>query len=272
MAEPPYELVDPIGNLHVVPVDALQEFCDEYGLDRPDNIARLGLADNKWRFSQQWQALSKLRWLQLVEKKTLQPVKNVPLQPVLGETGLFLTHVACNNPRMIDNNSRVIFMEKEFSRLLGKHPPPQYKGWARVEVSIAHAREFFGNSTRNFSSGQVCTAERTRILICCLCGLHTAPHLTAPHHTAQHRIISHLSDPIRSCPIRSESIRSDPVPSRVVACASGASVDGRLPRRLAWAGGGLGRHGNSDPLYSRCGVGIGGGGAIGARIAREKAR
>ena len=169
MAEPPYELVDPIGNLHVVPVDALQQFCDAYRLDRPDNIARLGLAENKWRFSQQWQALSKLRWLQLVDKRTLhlQPVKNVPLQPVLGETGHFLTHVACNNPRMINSNSRVILIEREFSRLFGKKPPAHYKGWARVEVSIAHARELFGNNTRNFSSGQVCAAERTRMLRCC---------------------------------------------------------------------------------------------------------
>ena len=31
-----------------------------------------------------------------------------------------------------------------------------------MEVSIEYAREFFGSSTRNFSSGQVCAAELTQ--------------------------------------------------------------------------------------------------------------
>ena len=139
-----HELVDPIGVLHVVPDADLQAFCARHGLGRPDNVARLSDEASKWRFSQNWQALKSVRWLKFVHKKSLTRVEGVPLQPVLGETGYFLKHVACNNLNMVDGAGRVVFREKEFSRLLGKSPPPQYKCWARATPTLEEAREYFG--------------------------------------------------------------------------------------------------------------------------------
>ena len=154
------ELVDPVGRLHVVPSANLLAFCKLHSLDRPDNVERLPTDNNKNRYVQNWQALNKLRWLKFVDTKTMQRIEGVPLQPVLGGTGYFLKYVACSNPKMVDKCGRVIFIEKEFSRLLGKSPPPHYKGWARAELTLEQARKFFEDApvphTHRATSPQVC--------------------------------------------------------------------------------------------------------------------
>ena len=106
------ELVDPIGRLHLVLEKDLAEFCAANGLKRPDNVKRL-LEGGRWQFSQHWQALCHVRWLQHVHRNNLCPVDGVALQPILGETSYFVQHVACNNELMKD------FVSKELSRLLG---------------------------------------------------------------------------------------------------------------------------------------------------------
>ena len=144
------ELVDPTGRLHRVPRGRLVEFCASVGLERPDNVARLDEKDNLYKFSQQWQALNKLRWLQNVDKKTLLPVPGVSLQPVLGETSHFLRHVACTNPNM---QHITIANRDNFSRMFGKHPPSHYKGWRALSLSLEHARECFTSVTTNHCVG-----------------------------------------------------------------------------------------------------------------------
>ena len=144
------ELVDPTGRLHLVPRDRLEYFCASVGLERPDNVARLDQKDSPYKFSQQWQALNKMRWLQCVDKKTRLPVPGVPFQPVLGEASYFLRHVACNNPNM---QNITVANRDDFSRLFGKKPPPQYKGWAAVQLSLEHAREYFMSVTINHYVG-----------------------------------------------------------------------------------------------------------------------
>ena len=140
-----HELVSPIGVLHRVADERLLTFCAQHGLERPDNIARLAQGDSKYHYSQEWQALHHVRWLRFVDKKTLKPINGVAMQPVLGSTGYFLEHVARNNPNMVDVTGRVIFKDAEFSRLLGKKPPPHYKGWARATITLDEARKYFGH-------------------------------------------------------------------------------------------------------------------------------
>ena len=74
------ELVDPTGRLHRVPRGRLVEWCASVGLERPDNVARLDQKDSPYKFSQQWQALNKMRWLQCVDKQTRLPVPGVPFR------------------------------------------------------------------------------------------------------------------------------------------------------------------------------------------------
>ena len=141
-----YELVSPDGRLYRVPEGQLTDFCERHGLERPDNVGRLSGDNCSFRFSQNWQALNKVRWLQFVHPKTLLPIDGVEEQPVLGETGYFLEHHAPLNPKMskiVNGKREHIFSDKEFSRLLGKSPPSQYKGWARCYPGVEEARAFF---------------------------------------------------------------------------------------------------------------------------------
>ena len=140
------ELVDPLGWLHIVPATALMDFCAANRLTRPGNVKRLP-EGGKWQFSQQWQALGHVRWLQHVERSTLLPVDGVALQPILGETSYFVQHVACNNALMKG------FVSKELSRLLGnsQSKPEQYKGWREIKLSMEQARQQFVGATFNFA-------------------------------------------------------------------------------------------------------------------------
>ena len=79
-----HELVDPVGVLHLVRGEDVLHFCSKHSLERPDNVARLSDESSKWRYSQGWQALKKVRWLKCVDPQTLERIKGVPLQPVLG--------------------------------------------------------------------------------------------------------------------------------------------------------------------------------------------
>ena len=147
-----HELVSPDGSLYRVAEGDITDFCEQHRLDRPDNVGRLREDSCVYRFSENWQSLNKMRWLKFVNKKSLLRVQDVALQPVLGETAYFLENHVRFNPNMsktVDGGGERehIFIDKEFSRLLGKNPPAQYKCWARAYPDIEEAREYFVNNT-----------------------------------------------------------------------------------------------------------------------------
>mmetsp|Transcript_26243 Transcript_26243/g.43496 ORF Transcript_26243/g.43496 Transcript_26243/m.43496 type:complete len:236 (+) Transcript_26243:166-873(+) len=156
------ELVEPaapFGRLHLVHRDNVTAFCQSRvpALERPDNVERLHLPSaHGYKFSQDWQALNNLRWLQKVDKQSLQPLPGVALQPVLGETSFFVKHVAAHNPELPVLNA------KELSRLWSKDRAKRlkhYKGWALCELSPEQARHQFDGRTVCFQPREEVPAQ-----------------------------------------------------------------------------------------------------------------